>query len=280
MEDNNTMMEVEQQKSISITRSPELILAEAKKAAIALHSIIDNKPKKVMMNGEQYLEFEDWQVLGKFYGITAKIVKTEPVEFGEVRGFMARAVAIDNRTGMELSAADAMCLNDEDKWSTRTKYKYVDILDEKGNKIWVKGANGKSRPKSEKVKDGEVPVPAFQLRSMAQTRACAKCLRNILAWVVVMAGYRPQVAEEMTGDEDVQEGSEQQDNTSMPQRKATPEKAQEQSAEPLDRSKMRKLTSKYDNKCGQCGGGIKAGETIYYSLEPKLVLHEVCPFSE
>ena len=39
--------------------------------------------------------------------------------------------------------------------------------------------------------------PAFQIRSMAQTRAAAKCLRNVLAWVVVMAGYAPTPAEEM-----------------------------------------------------------------------------------
>jgi len=32
---------------------------------------------------------------------------------------------------------------------------------------------------------------------MAQTRACAKALRNVLAWVVVLAGYRPTPAEEM-----------------------------------------------------------------------------------
>ena len=34
---------------------------------------------------------------------------------------------------------------------------------------------------------------------MAQTRAQAKALRNVLAWVVVMAGYAPTPAEEMDG---------------------------------------------------------------------------------
>lgn len=37
----------------------------------------------------------------------------------------------------------------------------------------------------------------FQLRSMAQTRACAKALRNVLAWVVMLAGYKTTPAEEM-----------------------------------------------------------------------------------
>lgn len=39
--------------------------------------------------------------------------------------------------------------------------------------------------------------PLFQLRSMAQTRACAKALRNVLAFVPVLAGYEATPAEEM-----------------------------------------------------------------------------------
>jgi hypothetical protein len=37
---------------------------------------------------------------------------------------------------------------------------------------------------------------------MAQTRACAKALRNVFAWVVVLAGYAPTPAEDMTGTEE------------------------------------------------------------------------------
>lgn len=197
----NEVMDV---SGMAMIRAPEAVLAEAKKAAVALQGVIKGKLKPVIFNGEQYIEFEDWQVLGRFYGLAAKVVSTTHVEFGGVRGFEARAVAIDVRTGVEVSAAEAMCLNDEEKWSARTKYEYKDVLDKDGKKIWVadpKARNGKGYYKSEKIAAGEVAVPMFQLRSMAQTRACAKALRNILAWVVVLAGYKPSVAEEMTGDE-------------------------------------------------------------------------------
>lgn len=164
---------------LAMARDPNQVLAEAMTAAKAMQSVIKQKSKPVIFGGEQYVEFEDWQVLGRFYGVTAKIVSTEYIDINGTKGFVARAEAID-ATGRVVSAAEAMCLNDEDKWSTRTKYEWKD-------------------GKKEKV--GEVAVPLFQLRSMAQTRACAKALRNILAWVVVMAGFRPSVAEEMTGDE-------------------------------------------------------------------------------
>lgn len=164
-----------------LARDPEQVLEEAMRAAKALKRVIDGKDKPVKFNGETYLEFEDWQTCARFFGITAKVASTALIEMPDgTRGYEAHAVAIYVPTGQEVSAADAMCLNDEDKWRVRSKYE------------WRDGPDGR-----EKVKVGEEPVPMFQLRSMAQTRACAKALRNCVSWVVVLAGYRPTPAEEM-----------------------------------------------------------------------------------
>lgn len=181
-----------------VARDAAAVVKEARKAAEVLVDVISQKPKKVMMNGEQYLEFEDWQIVGKFYGCTAKVKSTTFIKFGEVQGFEAVADVLD-RNGNVISSAEAMCLNDEEKWSARTKYRYEDVIDPKtGKKIWVEGKAGqKGHYKSNKIADGEVPVPLFQLRSMAQTRACAKALRNVFSWVVVLAGYKATVAEEL-----------------------------------------------------------------------------------
>jgi len=142
---------------MTVARPPEVVLEEARKAARALSDVIANKKKPVIFNGEQYLEFEDWMTVGRFYGVSAKITRTTYVEFGEVKGFEAFAEVIDGN-GRVVSSAEAMCLNDENNWSKK---------------------------------------PLFQLRSMAQTRACSKAFRNALAWVVVLAGYKPTPAEEM-----------------------------------------------------------------------------------
>lgn len=150
------------EQEVSVSRDPNIVLNEARRAASALDGVLRKKKKKVMFNGKQYLEFEDWQTVGKFYGVTAKVVDKKVVDFGDVRGFEATAVAYHVKTGKEISRADGMCLNDEPNWRTK---------------------------------------PLFQLSSMAQTRACAKALRNVLSWVVVLAGYAPTPAEEMTGQE-------------------------------------------------------------------------------
>jgi hypothetical protein len=169
-----------QMSDMALYRPPETVLAEAHKAAVALQDVIKNKKDPVMMNGQQYLEYEDWQTVGRFYGITAKVEKVEYVQYGAVSGFSASAVAL-RADGAVISQAIADCLSDEPKWSKKTKYEWRD-----------KEGGGR-----EKVAVGEEDVPLFQLKSMAQTRACAKALRNVLAWVVVLAGYKATPAEEL-----------------------------------------------------------------------------------
>jgi hypothetical protein len=215
----------EGQGLIDVAKDPERVLVEAKRAAEALVRVVSAKPKKVVINDEQYLEFEDWQTLGRFYGLTVRVDSTEPVNFDGVKGWQARA-SILNRAGEVISSADAMCLNDEEKWSSRSKYEYLYILKDgsksadnppKDQIVWIDNPNkaGKKMPKKERVKMPDVAVPFFQLRSMAQTRASAKAFRNVLAWVVVLAGYKPTPAEEMSG---VGEGEFEE----MPEKKEDP----------------------------------------------------------
>jgi hypothetical protein len=199
---SNELEVYEGMKDMVVARPPELVLAEAKKAATALKDVVATKHKPVVFNGEQYLEFEDWQTVGRFYGVTAKIITTEFVDFGDAKGFLAKAVAI-RTDGMEVSAAEAMCLNDEGNWKSK---------------------------------------PLFQLRSMAQTRACAKALRNVLAWVVVLAGYRPTPAEEM------HEAGNNRPPVAAPQKKAAPTPSE---VEQIVNVKLNSATSKDGEKNGK-----------------------------
>jgi hypothetical protein len=139
---------------------PKAVIGAAQSAAEALKGVIARKPKAVLINGEQYLEFEDWQTVGRFYGYTAGLeCEPEYVDVGGVKGFKATSIALD-KDGTVRSRATAYCMADEDRWSK---------------------------------------APIYQLASMAQTRANAKVLRNVLSWIAVLAGYKPTPAEEMDG---------------------------------------------------------------------------------
>lgn len=209
MSDNLPAIMGEVVHDVAVARPPEMVLDEARKAAVALKTVLDQKPNKVMFNNEQYLEAEDWILLGRFYGITAKVDWTRHVTFGDVAGFEARAIAV-RADGVEISAAEAMCLNDEEKWKSRPKYAWcyvtksgAKVVDDPGPSeiTWIPNPNkpDKKMPKKERTLIGEETVPLFQLRSMAQTRAIAKALSNVLRWVPVLAGYKGTPAEEMSG---------------------------------------------------------------------------------
>ena len=164
MEEQALVPIVENKTDLVIARAPDLVLQEAQKAAKALQDVIANKKNPFMLHGEQYIEADDWQLIGKFYGVTAKVKEVVPIEIGEASGFRARAVVVRLSDGLEISAAESMCLNDEANWSSK---------------------------------------PTFQLSSMAQTRACAKALRNVLAWVVMLAGYKTTPSEELNNETSV-----------------------------------------------------------------------------
>ncbi len=212
--------------ALVLQRDPNDMLAEATKAAKALMAVMASKPDKVMMNGHQYIENEDWQTIGHFYGATAQIESDHFVEFGDVKGWEATAILV-SRDGRTLGRATAMCLNDEEKWSSRAKYEWHYVMKDgailneedarrRGNSamVWEEGG-GKSRPKKQKVEVGVVAVPMFQLRSMAQTRASSKVHRTVLAFVPVLAGFSPTPAEELPDAERVP-------NASAPQPAAAP----------------------------------------------------------
>jgi hypothetical protein len=157
---------MEQPVLLSVQGRPEQVLADAASAARALKSVIDGKANPVRMNGKTYLEFEDWQTVGRFYGVAVRVVQSKPILDDPVegqkprgnKGWEARAEVVNLATNQVISQAESMCGRDEPRWAAREE---------------------------------------FQIRSMAQTRACAKALRNCLAWVVVLAGFGATPAEEL-----------------------------------------------------------------------------------
>ncbi len=217
---------------MSFSRKPAKVIEEAREAAAALKAIIDSKPTKVVMGGETYIEFEDWQMLGRFYGITTRVVSTNYVQYGDVHGFEAEAESIIAATGQVVGRAQAMCLNDEDKWGKKPKYRYDLVLNPDGSKIWeekvIKGVK-KNMPKSVRVLDGYEVVPLFQLRSMAQTRAMAKAFRSVLGWVAVLAGYRATPAEELDGV--TNSGNDEQHTGGTERQQATGEQKQQRTVQ-------------------------------------------------
>lgn len=154
----NTEIQIAPAQSLIPEGNPEAQVAYAAKAAEALMQVLAKKTKQVIINGQKYLEYEDYQTIAKFFGLTVETGEAEPVDVNGIKGAKAKAT-VYNREGVKIGGAEAYCLYDEPNWKDK---------------------------------------PWFQLASMAQTRAGSKSLRNQLAWVAVLAGFAGTPAEEMT----------------------------------------------------------------------------------
>jgi ssDNA-binding Zn-finger/Zn-ribbon topoisomerase 1 len=138
----------------------DIVEKRAKKVAKALKRYLRSNPsQKLEIDGNKYPRIEAWQFVAALSGHTAMVSRTEEIidDRGQQLGFIAVAHTV-NAQGRVVSSAEAACMREEGDWQNS---------------------------------------PAFQIRSMSQTRACAKALRNVFAYVMVMAGLCGTPAEEM-----------------------------------------------------------------------------------
>lgn len=176
----NEIVQYDSGAELRMTRSPELVMSEAALVGKAVDALIKKRPDLVqVIGGRRHPRFELLQIVGASYRLTTRVCSTTRILENGVDGWEATAEAVHVPTGQVVSRADSQCLNDEPNWAAR-----------KGD-----------------------PVPSFQRRSMAQTRAASKALRLAIGWVLGMAGYETTPAEELAEGETVTPRT-------MPQRKS------------------------------------------------------------
>ena len=142
--------------------SPEVFhqsITWAQQKAQKLKEIVDSQKLSVKIGPSEHLRVEGWQTIGKGYGYTCKTAVTELIRGGEgvIIGVKARATILDGN-GLEVGGAESFCFGDE---------------------------------------EGKKGQGVAQWAGMAQTRAESRAFKQILSWVVILAGYNPTPAEEM-----------------------------------------------------------------------------------
>jgi hypothetical protein len=144
------------------TNDPAEVVNAARRAAVPLVDVIREQKLSVKIGPSQHVKVEGWTLLGSMLGVFPFCEWTRPLELdGKRYGWEARVHA-RTRAGELVGAAESMCTRDERTWANRDDY---------------------------------------ALRSMAQTRATSKALRQPLGFVMQLAGFNPTPAEEMPRDE-------------------------------------------------------------------------------
>lgn len=108
--------------------------------------------------GKNYAHVEGWQFAGGMMGLYPKVISVENLSSGTEYKWKAEVQIINQKTGAVVSSGFAVCSNKENK---KAKFDEYAIL------------------------------------SMAQTRAIGKAFRNLLGWVMKLAGYEGIPKEEM-----------------------------------------------------------------------------------
>lgn len=140
---------------------------KAKDTGKLLGEFVKSNNLSANIAGKNFIMVEGWQFVGAQLGLTDVVIScdevTDPSTIGEAKKETKyRAVVeIVNQQGTVVSRGFAWCSNNESKKKSFDEY---------------------------------------AIASMAQTRAIGKAYRNILSWIVKMAGYEATPAEEIDRD--------------------------------------------------------------------------------
>lgn len=135
-------------------------MARASKLGSELVKFLRDNDLVIEIAGKNYVPVEGWQFVGMQLGLTEVVLSCDPVApFENEKEVKYRAVVeVINQNGTVVSRGFAWCSNQESKKKSFEEY---------------------------------------AIASMAQTRAIGKSYRNILSWIVKMAGYEATPAEEI-----------------------------------------------------------------------------------
>jgi hypothetical protein len=127
-------------------------------AVVLKKHVVDQKLYTTIV-GKNYAHVEGWQFAGGLLGMFPRVIAVENLSSDHEIKWKADVEIIDIKTGNVISRGFAVCSNKE------TKKKSFD---------------------------------EYAVLSMAQTRAIGKAYRNVIGWVMKLAGYEAVPSEEMT----------------------------------------------------------------------------------
>jgi tellurite resistance-related uncharacterized protein len=157
-----TLPQVSSMDVVTPYADPKKEVDRAHQMAKVLQDVVKQAGLSRKFGGQkEHLFFEAWQTIGRFFNVTPSTEWSKPIVAGDkIIGWEARAI-VTNANGQVVAAAESMCAGDEPNWKGKAQY---------------------------------------AIRSMAQTRASSKALRQAFAWVAVLAGYSATPAEEMDAE--------------------------------------------------------------------------------
>jgi hypothetical protein len=175
---------LETERALELVRSPKDTIRLAKEAADQLYEIVKRRPDWVVsIEGREFLAFPAWQLCATFFGLYPVVTEVREIRDAEGRviGFHAVAV-VRNRFGEEITRAEARA----DRNELMPEYERIRTPDGKIKRGKFLGY----KPRFGEDKSDEAVM------ATAETRAMRRALWQVLNFVVGLAGYETEPAEE------------------------------------------------------------------------------------
>jgi hypothetical protein len=175
---------LETERALELVRSPKDTIRLAKEAADQLMEIVRHRPDWVVsIEGREFLAFPAWQLCAAFFGLYPVVTEVRELRDadGRVIGFHAVAV-VRNRFGDEITRAEARA----DRNELMPEYERIRTPDGKIKRGKFLGY----KPRFGEDKSDEAVM------ATAETRAMRRALWQVLNFVVGLAGYETEPAEE------------------------------------------------------------------------------------
>lgn len=133
--------------------SPDMAMLKAKESVKALIKVIKAKPQPLIINGKQYLEFSDWQLIGLYFGVMVKTIQYKELfemeeqivpatgELFSVRtfaGYSVEASAVKN--GQIITTAIAECTIHEKSWKNKERNHLLQMAQVRAQRAALKNA--------------------------------------------------------------------------------------------------------------------------------------------
>lgn len=214
------------------TEDPLEFVQKVTRVADALKDVITKKQLYSTIQGRQFVGVEGWTTVGSMVGVFPVLRWTRQIEVDGKSGWEARVEAV-TRSGDVVGAAESMCLKGE-------------------SSNWNRQANDNA------------------VRSMAQTRATSKALRQPLDFLVKMAGYVATPAEEMDAYDATPAAGGQKTTraTAAPASEARDAaSAAEPGPSPAQQAKDARIVAKAQKKHEEGAGAVRAAREASQEVE-------------
>lgn len=146
-------------KKITLKGSYDLVKPDqmAQMANVLKSHVVKHKLYSPIM-GKNYVQVEGWQFAGSLMGLFPMVSEVKDLSEGSKKKWQATVEIKNMKTGEVVGRGFAVCSNEENKKKSFDEYAVL---------------------------------------SMAQTRATGKAYRNLIGWVMKLAGYEGTPSEEM-----------------------------------------------------------------------------------